>query len=132
MQQLSIYRRLQKIPFLRRLPDKIANNLVIQISSTIATSPQKAYQTQPDAVSIKLRQQLFRQFTTKFLSELQEKQTFEEIEVLMINLLEEIKNSYVKPSNQTNLQSADTTIPKIIPTEVIELKAGDESNIESG
>ncbi|NET77143.1 hypothetical protein [Okeania sp. SIO1F9] len=132
MQQLFIYRRLQKIPFLRRLPDKIANNLVIQISSTIATSPQKAYQTQPDAVSIKLRQQLFRQFTTKFLSELQEKQTFEEIEVLMINLLEEIKNSYVKPSNQTNLQSADTTIPKIIPTEVIELKAGDESNIESG
>ncbi|NEP89041.1 MAG: hypothetical protein F6K18_20630 [Okeania sp. SIO2C2] len=132
MQQLSIYRRLQKIPFLRRLPDKIANNLVIQISSTVATSPQKAYQTQPDAVSIKLRQQLVRQFTTKFLSELQEKQTFEEIEVLMINWLEEIKNSYVKPSNQTNLQPADTNIPKIIPTEVIELKAGDESNIESG
>ncbi|NEP82465.1 MAG: hypothetical protein F6K39_32550, partial [Okeania sp. SIO3B3] len=133
MQQLSIYRRLQKIPFLRRLPDKIANNLVIQISSTIATSPQKVYQTQPDAVSIKLRQKLVRQFTTKFLSELQEKQTFEEIEVLMINLLEEIKNSYVKPSNQTNLQPAETTtIPKIIPTEVIELKAGDGSNIESG
>ncbi|NET25437.1 hypothetical protein [Okeania sp. SIO1I7] len=132
MQQLSIYRRLQKIPFLRRLPDKIANNLVIQISSTIATSPQKAYQTQPDAVSIKLRQQLVRQFTTKFLSELQDKQTFEEIEILMIDWLEEIKNSYVKPSNQTNLQPAETTIPKIIPTEVIELKNGDGSNIESG
>ncbi|NEQ75060.1 MAG: hypothetical protein F6K23_19655 [Okeania sp. SIO2C9] len=133
MQQLSIYRRLQKIPFLRRLPDKIANNLVIQISSTIARSPQKVYQTDvlPDPVSIKLRQQLVKQFTTKFLSELQDKQTFEEIEVLMINWLEEIKNSYVKPSNQTNLQPAETTIGKIIPTEVIELKAGDGSNIES-
>ncbi|NEQ75062.1 MAG: hypothetical protein F6K23_19665 [Okeania sp. SIO2C9] len=49
----------------------------------------------------------------------------------MINWLEEIKNSYVKPSNQTNLQPAETTIGKIIPTEVIELKNGDGSNIES-
>lgn len=134
MQQLSIYRRLQKIPFLRRLPDKIANNLVIQISSTITRGPQKVYQTDvsPDPVSIKLRQQLVKQFTTKLLSELQEKQTFEEIEILMINLLEEIKSSYVKPSNKTNLQPSETAIPKIIPTEVIELKAGDGSNIESG
>ncbi|NEQ75061.1 MAG: hypothetical protein F6K23_19660, partial [Okeania sp. SIO2C9] len=73
-------------------------------------------------MSIELRQKLVKQFTTKFLSELQDKQTFEEIEVLMINWLEEIKNSYVKPSNQTNLQPAETTIGKIIPTEVIELK----------
>ncbi|MDY7005973.1 MAG: hypothetical protein SWX82_19105 [Cyanobacteriota bacterium] len=134
MQQLSIYRRLQKIPFLRRLPDKIANNLVIQISSTIARGPQKVYQTDVplDPVSIKLRQELVKQFTTKLLSELQEKQAFEEIEILMINLLEEIKSSYVKPSKKTNLQPSDKTIPKIIPTKVIELKAGDGSNIESG
>ncbi len=125
MQQLSIYRGLQKIPFLRRLPEKIANNLVVQISSTIATSPQKAYQTnvQPDAVSIKLRQQLVEHFSSKLVSELQEKQTFDEIENLIIDLLEEVKNSYVKPS----LKSSESSIPDVIPTTIIELKAEDGS-----
>ncbi len=123
MQQLSIYRRLQKIPFVSRLPDQIANNLVVQISSTISTAPQKAYQAQPDAVSIKLRQELIQHFSSKLVSELQEKQTFDEIEILIIDWLEEVKNSYVKPS----LKSSESTIPKIIPTTVIELKAEDES-----
>jgi len=123
MQQLSIYRRLQKIPFVRRLPEKIANNLVVQISSTIAKSPQKIYETPPDAVSIKLRQQLVEHFSSKLALELQEKQTFDEIEVLIIDLLEEVKNSYVKPS----LKSSEQTIHKVIPTTVIELKAEDGS-----
>ncbi|MDJ0517343.1 MAG: hypothetical protein QNJ74_14200 [Trichodesmium sp. MO_231.B1] len=123
MQQLSIYRGFQKIPFIRRLPDQIVNNLVTQISSTITTGLQKAYQTPPDAVSIKLRQQLVEHFSTKLVSELQEKQTFDEIEILIIDWLEEVKNSYVKPS----LKSSESTIPKIIPTTVIELKAEDES-----
>ena len=129
MQQLSIYRRLQKIPFVRRLPDKIANNLVVQISSTIATGPQKAYQTDvpPDRVSIKLRQQLVEHFSTKLVSELQEKQTFEEIEILIFDWLEEVKNSYVKPSNKTNVISSDPTIPQIIPTKIIEIKSEDKS-----
>ncbi|NEQ39833.1 MAG: hypothetical protein F6K40_27730 [Okeania sp. SIO3I5] len=125
MQQLSIYRRLQKIPFLRRLPDKIADNLVRQISSTIAISPQKAYQTnvQPDAVSIKLRQKLVEHFSSKLVSELQEKQTFDEIEILIIDWLEEVKNSYVKPG----LKSSESTISDVIPTTIIELKAEDGS-----
>ncbi|MGD1713336.1 hypothetical protein ACP6PK_08065 [Dapis sp. BLCC M172] len=127
MQQLSIYRRLQKIPFLRRLPDQIANNLVVQISRTISTSPQKAYQTPPDAVSIKLRQELIQHFSSKLVSELQEKQTFDEIEILIIDWLEQVKNNYVKPSNQPTLKSSDITIPKVIPTTVIELKAENES-----
>ncbi|MGD1806670.1 hypothetical protein ACP6PL_14685 [Dapis sp. BLCC M126] len=126
IQQLSIYRRLQKIPFVRRLPDKIVNNLVTQISSTIASGPRKAYQndTPPDPVSIKLRKKLVEHFNSKLVSELQEKQTFDEIEILIIDLLEEVKNSYVKP----NLKSFDTPIPKIIPTTIIELKAEDETN----
>ncbi|NES01881.1 MAG: hypothetical protein F6K22_02985 [Okeania sp. SIO2F4] len=123
MQQLSIYRGLQKIPFIRRLPDQIVNNLVTQISSTITTGLQKAYQTPPDAVSIKLRQQLVEHFSSKLVSELQEKQTFDEIEILIIDWLEEVKNSYVKP----NLKSSESTIPKIVPTTVIELKAENES-----
>ncbi|MGD1699494.1 hypothetical protein [Dapis sp. BLCC M229] len=125
MQQLSIYRGLQKIPFIRRLPDQIVNNLVTQISSTITTAPQKAYQndTPPDPVSIKLRQQLVEHFSSKLVSELQEKQTFDEIEILIIDWLEEVKNSYVKPS----LKYSESTIPKIIPTTVMELKAEDGS-----
>ncbi len=126
MQQLSIYRGLQKIPFIRRLPDKIVNNLVTQISSTITTGPQKVYQAPPDAVSIKLRQQLVEHFSSKLVSELQEKQTFDEIEILIIDLLEEVKNNYVKPSNQATFKSSDRPIPKVIPTTVIELKAEDE------
>ncbi|MEM1170970.1 MAG: hypothetical protein AAGJ08_18280 [Cyanobacteria bacterium P01_H01_bin.35] len=132
MQQLSIYKRLQKIPFLRRLPDQIANNLVVQISSTISTAPQKAYQTPPDPVSIKLRQELVQHFSSKLISELQEKQTFDEIEILIIDWLEQVKNNYVKPSNQATLTSSDITIPKVIPTTVIELKAEDGSNTKSG
>ena len=52
---------------------------MIQISSTIARSPQKVDQTDvlPDPVSIKLRQQLVKIYTGKFLSELQDKQTVE-------------------------------------------------------
>ena len=129
MQQLSIYKRLQKIPFIRRLPDKIVNNLVTQISSTITTAPQKAYQndTPPDPVSIKLRQQLIEHFSSKLVSELQEKQTFEEIETLIVDWLEQVKNNYVKPSNQATLKSSDRPISKIIPTTIIDLKAEDGS-----
>lgn len=127
LQQLSIYKRLQRIPFLRRLPNKIAHNLVTQISQAIATGPQAAYQTDvpPDAVSIKLREQLVEHFTSKLVSELQSKQTFEEIEILIIDWLEEIKNSYVKPTKKAHLKSAQETIPKIMPKKLIELKAED-------
>ncbi|MGB3512837.1 MAG: hypothetical protein WBA93_27195 [Microcoleaceae cyanobacterium] len=125
MRQLSIYRRLQRIPFLRRLPNKIAHNLTLQISNTIATAPQKVYQTDmpPDSVSIKLRQQLVEHFTSKLVSELQSKQTVEEIEILMIDWLEEIKINYVKPPKKANLKLPQETIPKIMPKKVIELKA---------
>ena len=129
IQQLSIYRGLQKIPFIRRLPDKIVNNLVTQISSTIATGPQKAYENDapPDVVSIKLRQQLVEHFSSKLVSELQEKQTFEEIENLIVDWLEQVKNNLVKQSNQTTLKSYNVTIPQVIPTKIIELKAKEGS-----
>ncbi|MGK7919615.1 MAG: hypothetical protein AB4080_06360 [Trichodesmium sp.] len=134
IQQLSIYKGLQKIPFVRRLPDKIVNNLVTQISNTIATSPQKAYEndTPPDVVSIKLREKLVEHFSSKLVSELQKEQTFDEIEILIVDWLEQVKNNYVKPSNQATLKSSEINMPKVIPTKIIELKAEDGSNTKSG
>ncbi len=43
LEKSTIYKRIQRVPLVRRFPKEIANNIVAQISGAIATGPEKAY-----------------------------------------------------------------------------------------
>lgn len=100
LQQLSLYRRIGKIPLLRRLPRQLARNLVVQIANSITINPQKSYQsneiTKPDLVGNQLKDKLIENFKSHLLTSLEEEKTLEQIETLLINWLESIKSNYIK------------------------------------
>lgn len=100
MHQTAIYKQLQRLPLLRRLPNQIADNLVRQLSQTIAQGPQKAYinsQTQiPDPAAEKLKERLVGNLIDTMRSELQQGDTLDEIEALLVDWLEEFKINYLK------------------------------------
>ncbi|MGK7899925.1 MAG: hypothetical protein AB4352_00665 [Hormoscilla sp.] len=108
MHQTAIYKQLQRLPLLGRLPNQIADNLVGQISKAIAQSPQKAYigsQTKiPDPAADKLKERLVGNLINTLRSELQQGETIDEIEALLVDWLEEFKINYVKGTYDPALQ----------------------------
>jgi len=101
LQKSSFYRKLQRLPLVRRLPNQIAEKLAMQIAGAIAAGPQKAYQNNqtatPDPIGIALKERLVQRFRQTLRTELQQNHTFDEIEALLIDLLEEVKINYVNP-----------------------------------
>jgi hypothetical protein len=103
LQNIKIYRGLQRLPLLKILPNKISQNLAIRLTRAIAYGPEKAYQNKinqakeiSDPVVEKLREQLITSFRSNLMIALQRENTITEIENLITDWLEEIKINYLK------------------------------------
>lgn len=103
LQNIKIYRGLQRLPLLKILPHKISQNLAIRLTRAIAHGPEKAYQNKinkskeiSDPVGEKLREQLITGFRSNLMIALQQERTITEIENLITDWLEEIKINYLK------------------------------------
>lgn len=95
LQKSGWYQGVQKIPGVRRLPDQIAEKLVQQIIQSLTLNPRQSYlkgQTQaPDMLEQQLKERLGENFRLKLQAELQKNYTFEEMDLLLIELLEGAK-----------------------------------------
>lgn len=91
--QSPVYKQLQKIPGVNRLPNQLAENLAKDIS-------QSSYKTLKAAIEdpevAKLVSELISNFVKSLEEELQKKHNLQEIENLLIDMLEEIKINYIK------------------------------------
>lgn len=108
LQKSSIYQKMQRLPLLRRLPNQIKENIVNQITTAIADSPKKAYEASqiavPDVVGEELQKRLVDRFSSKLRTELQQEHTFEEIESLLCDFLEEIKINYLNRAEDPDIK----------------------------
>jgi hypothetical protein len=106
MHKSSLYQKIGRVPLLKRLPQKIKNNLVKQIVTLISENPQKSYEASqvavPDAVSEELQKRLIEKFIGKLQLELDQGKALEEIESLLGDLLEEIKINYLNRSTDND------------------------------
>jgi len=111
LQKSKLYNRVQKIPGVRRVPDQIAEKLVQQIIQSLTINPRQSYlkgQTQaPDMIEQQLKERLGENFRLKLQAELQKNYTFEEMDLLLIELLEGAKIGAKKTSSQPQLNPAD-------------------------
>lgn len=110
----TIYRRIQRIPFVRRFPKDIANNIVNQISGAIASGPETAETGPPDPQANALKERLVNHFTTELISKLEQEETVDDLEFLLIDWLEEIKIKYLKQPDAAILVASEEEIPKQI------------------
>jgi hypothetical protein len=108
MRSASFYQKLQRWPLLKRLPQKIKNNLVNQIVTLISDSPKKSYESRlvatPDPVSEELQKRLFEKFVGKLQLELKDGNALEEIESLLSDFLEEVKVNYLNRAVDDNIK----------------------------
>ncbi|PZV12843.1 MAG: hypothetical protein DCF20_16820 [Pseudanabaena sp.] len=113
MHKSSLYKKLERIPLLRRLPNKIKDNLVNQIVTAITESPKKSYEAShngvPDVVGEELQKRLVKSFSSKLQTELKQEHTLEEIESLLSYLLEEIKVNFLNRPADDNLKKLNST-----------------------
>ena len=93
LNQSPVYRQLQNIPGINRLPNQLADNLAKDISQTSYKTLKAAIE---DPEVAKLLSQLTTNFTKSLEAELQKKHNLQEIESLLIDVLEEIKINYIK------------------------------------
>jgi hypothetical protein len=112
LQKSGWYKGVQKIPGVRRVPDQIAEKLVQQIIQALTLNPRKSYlkgQTQaPDMLEQQLKERLGENFRLKLQAELQKNYTFEEMDLLLIELLEGAKiGDRNNSTSQPQLNPAD-------------------------
>jgi len=133
VQQSAIAKRLQRIPLLRRLPDQITENLVTRITAIVTQQPKKSYEASqtkiPDPVAQELQQRLVTRFMDTLRSELQDNQTIEEVEVILVDWLEQAKINAAKtppPKRKPALKPAAAPETKqILPGENLDKKRQD-------
>ncbi len=129
LENIKIYRGLQRVPLLKILPKKISENLAIRLTKAIAYGPEKAYQNKlnkakeiSDPVAEKLREQLVTGFRSNLMIALQQEHTITEIETLIADWLEEIKINYLKAE-------ASEDLPVLQPDEITAIARISEENI---
>lgn len=104
LKQSPVYQGLNQVPGLGNFPEKLAEQLVSELSKLFVTGPQNTYEVikamADDPVGTQLANQLVQHFGQKLGAELQQKQTLQEIERLLAEFLEEIKINYVQQVTQ--------------------------------
>lgn len=93
LNQSPLYRQIQSVPGMRRLPDQLTEKLATDISHSAYSTMSTFLQ---DSVVMQLSNQLVENFIQALQVELQKQQNVQEIQSLVIDLLEEIKINYVK------------------------------------
>lgn len=100
LKQSPAYQGFQQIPGLGDLSTRLAEQLVVEFSKLATSGPQTAYETiktvMEDPVGTQLSNQLVQHFGQVLGAELQQQQTLQEIQLLLSDLVEEVKINYVK------------------------------------
>jgi hypothetical protein len=106
--QSSVYQGLQQVPGLGNLPEQLATQLVSELSKLATLGPQNAYEAfkeaANDTVGNQLSSQLVQHFGKALGMELQEKQTLQDIQLLLFDFFEEVKINYVKQLSDEDFQ----------------------------
>ena len=124
MHQSSIYRGIQRVPLVRRLPYQVANKLVLQITNLVTESPRKAIikekPKEADPVADALKDRLVQRFRDKLRSQLQQEHTIDEIEMQLVALLDNLKmgNEEKNPKLTSYYSSSKLALKKIVPVNV--------------
>ncbi|MFB2897358.1 hypothetical protein ACE1CI_30950 [Aerosakkonemataceae cyanobacterium BLCC-F50] len=93
LDQSPVYKQLQNIPGVNKLPNQLAENLAKDISQTSYKTLKAAIE---DPEVAKLASRLFTNFEKALEAELQKKHNLQQIEKLLVDMLEEVKINYIK------------------------------------
>ncbi len=99
--QIPLYQGLQKLPGMEKLPQDMATQVARQVSERAYTTLTHSLE---DAKGAAMVNQLSQHFLAVLRQELQEKQTVEEIQLLLIDLLEELKLTLIQRAATDNVE----------------------------
>lgn len=108
LKQSPLYQGFQQVPGLGNLPAQLAEQLVAELSKLVTLGPQDAYEAfkiaSEDPVGIKLSSQLVQHFGQALGAELQQQQTWQEIQILLCDFLEEFKINYIQRLSEEDFE----------------------------
>ena len=108
LDQSPLYQQVKTIPGLQNLPQQMMEQWVNQLSELATGSPQMVYEAvkkaMEDPEGVRLSNRLVKNFTQFFSEELQQEQSLEEIESLLVDFLEEFKINYVQRVDAENYE----------------------------
>ena len=108
LKQSPLYQGWKQVPGLGDLPAQLAEQLVAELSKLVTLGPQDAYEAfkiaSEDPVGIKLSSQLVQHFGQALGAELQQQQTWKEIQLLLCDFLEEFKINYIQRLSEEDFE----------------------------
>lgn len=108
LKQSPVYQGFQKVPGLGNLPEQLASQLVAELSKLATLGPQNAYEAfkiaSEDPQGVQLSNQLVQHFGQALGSELQQQQTWQEIQLLLCDFLEEFKINYIQRLSEEDFE----------------------------
>lgn len=103
LNQSPAFQGLQKVPGMEQLQHELTGRLVKEISQALYDGLNSAME--PDPVGDELFRRLIEHLSEALGSEIQGKQTLQKIQVLLTDLLEEIKINYVERLSEEDLEA---------------------------
>jgi hypothetical protein len=103
LHQSPAFQGLQKVPGMEQLQHELTGRLVKEISQALYDGLNSAME--PDPVGDELFRRLIEHLSEALGSEIQGKQTLQKIQVLLTDLLEEIKINYVERLSEEDLEA---------------------------
>lgn len=108
LKQSPLYQGWKQVPGLGNLPEQLAQQLVAEVSKLVTLGPQDAYEAfkiaSEDPIGIKLSSQLVQHFGQALGTELQQQQTWQEIQLLLCDFLEEFKINYIQRLSEEDFE----------------------------
>ncbi|NJK66753.1 MAG: hypothetical protein HC789_03415 [Microcoleus sp. CSU_2_2] len=108
LKQSPLYQGFQQVPGLGDLPAQLASQLVAELSKLATLGPQNAYEAfktaSEDPKGIQLSNQLVQHFGQALGNELQQQQTWQEIQLLLCDFLEEFKINYIQRLSEEDFE----------------------------
>jgi hypothetical protein len=108
LKQSPLYQGWKQVPGLGNLPEQLAQQLVAELSKLVTLGPQDAYEAfkiaSEDPIGIKLSSQLVQHFGQALGTELQQQQTWQEIQLLLCDFLEEFKINYIQRLSEEDFE----------------------------
>jgi len=108
LKQSPLYQGWKQVPGLGNLPAQLAEQLVAELSKLVTLGPQDAYEAfkiaSEDPVGTKLSTQLVQHFGQALGAELQQQQTWQEIQLLLCDFLEEFKINYIQRLSEEDFE----------------------------
>lgn len=108
LKQSPLYQGWKQVPGLGNLPAQLAEQLVAELSKLATLGPQDAYEAfkiaSEDPVGTKLSTQLVQHFGQALGTELQQQKTWQEIQLLLCDFLEEFKINYIQRLSEEDFE----------------------------